>query len=199
MGRVAVAAVLIDLDGTLWDSAPWFARLLAPTDRGEQHRLALALSDQSGGLRAAQQIKERFTQSAFGRVCRSEAASLLIYPSGPDTLRELEVRVRLGVVTNLPAWIARPMLDAIGLLDAFTVVQCAAWGVRPKPSPATLLLAQRQLVVPAADVLYVGDTQSDHAAATAARMTFVYASWGYENIVDAPLQIDDWSQLLALT
>ncbi len=195
---MAIQAVLIDLDGTLWDSAPWFARLLAPSDVAAQGRVASALRTPSAGSSAARLLASRYQPAAFTRVCQEQIEALDVYPRATETLATIRAALPLGVVTNLPGWIARPMLAATNMESTFTTIQCAARGVRSKPSPALLRMAQRALDLVATDILYVGDSGSDRAAASATGMPFVHATWGYDAVDAAPARINAWPELLDL-
>ena len=179
---MAVSALLIDLDGTLWDSAPWYAHLLEPENRRRRERLTEQLCDPSAGLRAAPLLRERYGRDGFSRACTEQASRLRVYPGAGEVLRQMHRRVALGVVTSLPGWMADPMLTAHGLDDLFAVVQTARWGMPPKPHPAGIDRAVTALGVPSAEVVYLGDSQTDLAAANAATVSFLWAAWGYDKI-----------------
>ena len=195
---MAVAAILIDLDGTLWDSAQWYAALLAPTDTTERTRLTRGLRDPAGGLRAAQLLSERYSAGAFARACDDAAASLAVYQDAVAVLGRLQQKVSLGVVTNLPGWIARPMLKAQGLLDHFSVIQTARRGVPPKPHPAGVERAVAVLDVPPGAAVYIGDTGADRIAAEAAGVAFIWAGWGYDQVADDYIAAERWTDVEAL-
>jgi len=195
---MALRAVLIDLDGTLWDSAPWFAYLLSPEDAAERRRLAGALCDPAAGLRAASLIAERYTKSRFAAACTDEASRLALYPGASDVLQRLHEHVRLGVVTNLPGWIASPMLAAQGIDELFTHVQTAQRGVPPKPHPAGITRAATGLGVDTTEVVYLGDSRADSTAAARAGVSFLWASWGYDTIAEPVTSATSWMDVGAL-
>ncbi|MBM7804203.1 HAD superfamily hydrolase (TIGR01509 family) [Geodermatophilus bullaregiensis] len=189
---MAVSALLIDLDGTLWDSAPWYASLLEPDDRRRRQRLAEQLRDSSAGLRAAPLLRERYSAAGFTTACMQRGARLRLYPGAEEVLRRLRRRIALGVVTSLPGWMTHPMLAAHGLDDLFTVVQTAKWGVPSKPHPAGIRHAVAALAVPPADVVYLGDARTDLAAAMAAPVPFRWAAWGYDEILTPVDRASSW-------
>ena len=169
-------AVLFDLDGTVWDSWPWYAQLLHARGAGsiETHRALL-----EGGNPAAVLLRDSgLSASAFGRTCRLEPPPL--YGGVAEMMQGLaRVGVRLGAVTNLPKWLYGPMLAAHG--DSLRFETVVGWNdARRKPRPDPLELAMDRLgIQPGAEHWYVGDTISDARATVDAGMSFAWASWGY--------------------
>lgn len=180
---MAVRAALIDLDGTLWDSAPWYAELLSRhTDHEDVVAVIEKLSTPGEGLNVAAELRRAgYTNPRFVQACRERGAQLALFEGAEETLRIAGERVALGVVTNLPGWMALPMLQVLGLGDVFSVIQGAAFGVRPKPSPSGILRAVSSIPdLEPANVFYVGDTAADAAASDAAGAKLLWASWGYD-------------------
>ena len=177
---MVVTALLTDLDGTLWDSAQWLATLLEPEDALRRGRFADALRTPKNGVTAAKLLGSHYSAAGFERACRDHSVAGLLYADAGEVLQALGAKgTTLGVVTGLPAWIARPMLEATGLLPLFSTIQTARRGVRPKPNPAGLLAALSDLDCPAEAAVYVGDAAVDGEAARAASVRFLGAGWGY--------------------
>lgn len=175
---MAARALVLDLDGTLWDSYPWLARVVADGDEDAEVAAAAALRDR---VPAARVLRDAgVTASAFKSVCAG-ARDLEPYPGVRETLDELARRgIPLAVVTNLPAWIARPMLDCLGLRGFFGSVVDYGRTRQHKPNPAPITASLADISVEAADdVWYVGDTDSDAEAASRAGIAFAWASYGY--------------------
>lgn len=175
---MAATAVLLDLDGTLWDSYPWYASVLARSGR-------LAVDEAITRLRAGESVVTlarecAVTRSRFARACREDGATAILYPGVCDGLRELEgLGVALGVVTSLPGCIAGELLARNGVAGFFPVVVDASSRAY-KPSPRPILLALRQMGLGAGPgVYYVGDTDNDAKAACRAGIAFAWASYGY--------------------
>src|SRR4051812_41857248 len=106
---MAVRAVILDLDGTVWDSQPWFAELIATRTRRP-------VADVLKGVRrgrppiATMLDAAGISRAAFRRLC-GDGNLCDLYPEAAKTLRALrDSRIPLGVVTNLPGWLALPML-----------------------------------------------------------------------------------------
>ena len=198
---MAVKAVLLDLDGTLWDSHPWFARLIAERTR---RPVADVLNQvQTGHPPIARLLDQAgISKATFRRAC-ANCILCRLYPHAAATLRALQDEgVPAGVVTNLPAWMALPMLaraDLEGLIRDDAVAHYRTTP-RHKPAPDPLLHVMQALdVEPARSVWYIGDTDVDAQAARAAGVSFAWAEWGYGGTpVDADRTLTTLEEVLSL-
>ncbi len=180
-------AVILDLDGTVWDSHPFYAAAVAGSDTAKEMR---ALAELKAAASAAVVLKSGgIAEGRFRAFCAANG-SLTLYPGALGTLMELfEARTPLGAVTNLPAWIVEPMLACQGLEEMLGSL--VTWGrtSRKKPWPDPLLLCCDELGVDADnECWYVGDTDGDCTAAKRAGLSFAWASCGYGN--QAPTESD---------
>lgn len=177
---MAADALIFDLDGTIWDSARWFALGLADGDATRAATIQAALIGDGNIVAAAKAAglsKERLLQKAA-------------HHGGPPPLfvgmREALDKVRargtpLAIATNLPGSLATPMLEAAGLVAYFETVVHAGRCRIGKPNPASITMALRDLGrAPSADIFYVGDRASDAEAARRAGITPVWVAHGYE-------------------
>lgn len=184
---MAAAAVVFDLDGTVWDSHRWFAEVLSA---GDAEARANALAQLRAARPAATLLREGgITRARFRKLCEGPAR-VALYPGAESTITTFAERgVVLGVATNLPGWMAGPMLACTGIDSAFSSVVTYERTRKRKPHPEPLLLACEEMAVePGPDVWYVGDSASDRCAATAAALSFGWARWGYA--ADEPANCD---------
>ena len=87
----------------------------------------------------------------------------------------------MGVVTNLPGWLAQPLMEAVDIHQYFRTTVTPRWGVRSKPQPHGIRKALQELgAVDDSETYYVGDTAVDAEAAKKAAVRFAWASYGYE-------------------
>ena len=87
----------------------------------------------------------------------------------------------MGVVTNLPGWLARPVALATGVAGYFEVIVTPRAGVPAKPKPHGILKALKEMGQEAGPHTWlVGDSEADAEAAAAAGVRFAWASYGYE-------------------
>lgn len=174
---MAPPAVILDLDGTAWNSRPWYGEVAG---RGDAARMSGALAELEAGASAASVIKAAgYTRAAFKSVCRSAQPPLACFPGLLTALDELRERgVKMAAATNLPGWMARPMADACGIARLLETI--VDWGATPrhKPHPDPLLEAAARLEVEPDLAWYVGDEDGDAAAADAGGLLFAWASWG---------------------
>ena len=188
-------AVLIDLDGTLVDSAPDIAeaanRMLgglgaAPLPSRTISgfigngvptlvRRVLAagaiapVADEEGALRLFHRHYED-TNGRFGKVFPGVVEGL-------DYLRQ--AGYRLGCVTNKPQGATTALLAMLGLAGYFEVVVAGDSIAHMKPHPEPLLHACRKMGTDPALGVLVGDSGVDVAAALAARMPVYIVRYGY--------------------
>jgi len=102
------------------------------------------------------------------------------YPGVPDLLGELERRgIRMAVLSNKPDAFVGEMVRHFFPAVRFEVARGARPGVAVKPDPGSALGIAAEMGVPAADFLYLGDTNTDMRTAIGAGMTPVGALWGF--------------------
>jgi len=194
--------LLLDLDGTLVDTAPDMVRVLD------------TLCDEHGVTRvpyerARNQISNgvyALLKLAFGELSEQQSTDLRsrylshyennladrsqLFDGIGELLREIdEAAIPWGVVTNKPGAYTEPLLAALGLAQRATCMVSGDTTAHTKPHPEPLLAASRALQVQAADCLYVGDSQIDIQAGKAAGMFTVAAAYGY---IEQPESVPGW-------
>jgi N-acetyl-D-muramate 6-phosphate phosphatase len=194
------AAVLFDLDGTLADTAPDLAAALNvmlaedgleplpfPMVRPWVSWGAVSLiklgygTDLEAGPLAM--LRARFLACYEAGLCRQSR----LFPGIAEALSALEsAAVPWGIVTNKPGWLTEPLLAALGLGDRAGTVISGDTLPYAKPHPMPLLHAARELGIPAARCVYVGDNIRDIEAGRAAGMFTIAAAWGYIPADDDP-------------
>jgi phosphoglycolate phosphatase len=196
----AIHTVLFDLDGTLADTAPDLAFALNCVLE-EQGRKPLPFSTirpvvSHGGIALIKLgfgIDENTPEFAPLRqrlldVYRANIARETRLFDGMDTLLEtLNARgLNWGVVTNKPAWLTEPLLEALGIKARAAAIVSGDTLPERKPHPAPMLLACKQAGSDAAHCLYVGDAERDIEAGRNAGMHTLVALFGYIGEQDQP-------------
>lgn len=176
---MAAGAILFDLDGTLWDSLPWYATILSEGDADRLNRLLVRL--RTGASVVTLASEQGLNKGHLVRRCRNDAGALKLFPSVKGTLRELWRRgVPMGVVTSLSGDIATAMLEGADLMPFFPVIVHPGNCRSGKASGIPLGRALRRLdIAPSENVFYVGDREDDAAGARACGVSFAWASFGY--------------------
>jgi phosphoglycolate phosphatase len=198
MGQ-GVRGVLLDLDGTLLDTAPDMAAALNRL-RAENGRAALDPSvirpHVSHGAAALvrlgfpdvsedefQRLRERFLVVYASDIARATT----VFPGFEAVLTTLEAgRVPWGVVTNKQTSLTTPLLSHMRLTKRAACVVCGDTVGQRKPHPAPLLHAAGLLGLEPRDCVYVGDAERDVQAGRAAGMHTLIALFGYLGEQDRP-------------
>jgi phosphoglycolate phosphatase len=193
-----VRAAAFDLDGTLIDTMGDLAAavnlmlgMLGARELPEPRVRALVGNgvDQLVLRALTESLGDRPTHSAQ----RSAALALFrrlysqrlfkhsrVYPGVVQALRSLaEAGIALCCITNKDSMFTEPLLREAELGDFFTFTLCADRAEDRKPSPNMLLAACARLGIAPAEMLYVGDTSIDIAAARAAGCPVIAVSYGY--------------------
>lgn len=198
-----ISAILLDLDGTVADTAPDLAAALNAVleEEGREHvpfeRIRPAVS-----RGAPQLVRVGFGTSLDDDEFQRLRLRLLEYYSralcthtrlfeGFEAIFERldELDMPWGIVTNKPGWLTAPLIECLGLTDTAGSVVAGDTLTVSKPHPDPLLHAAREIDIPAQRCAYVGDDRRDVMAGHAAGMYTIAARYGY---VAEDEDIDDW-------
>lgn len=190
-------AVAFDLDGTLVHSAPDLAAaanaMLAERElpRLPEARVAAAIGDgidalvvrvleESAGrspdagtvAHAASRFRELYARDVF--------TASRVFPGVREGLERMAaLGLPLGCITNKARPFTAEILERAGLAPGLAFVECAESPKERKPAPFLLLKACRDLGIAPAQLLFVGDSALDVAAARAAGCPVVLVDYGY--------------------
>jgi len=214
----AIRTVLFDLDGTLADTAPDLAYALNSLleEQGQaplpyqvirpvvSHggialvKLGFGIDENAGEFAP---LRQRLLEIYRANIARETR----LFEGMSPLLDTLEARgLNWGVVTNKPAWLTEPLLEALGVKSRAATIVSGDTLPERKPHPAPMLLACEQAGSDAAHCLYVGDAQRDIEAGRNAGMRTLVALFGYlgetdfpghwqaDGMVDKALDILDW-------
>jgi phosphoglycolate phosphatase len=195
----ARTALLLDLDGTLLDTAPDMGGALNLL-RVEAGREPLTLASirpvvSHGAIRLVSLGFPEASGAEFERLrlrflelySQNLALRTELFPGIEPVLDELErLGLPWGVVTNKPGWLTDPLLAALGLDHRASCVVSGDTVAERKPHPLPLLHAAGLVGVAPAHCVYVGDAERDIQAGRAAGMTTVVAAYGYISAEDDP-------------
>jgi len=192
-----IAAVMIDLDGTLLDTIADIAaaaeRMLAALDlpactpqqirsfvgKGIPNLVERCLAASVGGARAVALQAEALTrfQDFYDEESGRRAA---VYPGVIEGLEQLRaMRVRLACVTNKAQRFTVPLLEKKGLARYFELVVSGDTVARKKPDPMQLLHICTAFALAPQAALLIGDSVNDALAARAAGCPVICVSYGY--------------------
>ena len=197
-----IAAVMIDLDGTLLDTVPDLAaaaeRMLAALD------LRPCPAEQIRGFvgKGIPKLVERCLEASAGReragALQGEALALYLdfyaeesgrrtalYPGVIEGIERLRAMgLRLACVTNKAECFTLPLLEQKGLAAYFELVVSGDTLARKKPDPMQLAHICAVFAFAPERVLLIGDSVNDALAARAAGCPVVCVSYGYNECGD---------------
>ena len=175
---MAASAFLFDLDGTIWNSIPYYARALA---RGNEKATGDFESHLRSGLSVVTLAKRHHVPEAEILRLLTQQGQGLLYPNVARVLGKLAGRnVPLGIVTGLPGRLATPVVEACRISGYFTAFVHRGNCRSKKPSAEPIRMAMRAAEIDDSKaVVYVGDRDEDAKAAANAGIAFAWASYGY--------------------
>ncbi len=197
-GRLAVGAVLCDLDGTLLDTVPDLHAavnaMLRDLGRPElpceavttyvgrgianlvKRSLAASLEVADDGVPPPQDALDSFRR----HYARENGRNARPYPGVIEGLEALKAKgFPLAVITNKASAFTLPLLESTGLAAYFDVVVGGDLLPRLKPDPMPLIWACGRLGVSPSDALFIGDSVNDFRAARAAGCHVFLLPYGY--------------------
>ncbi|OIQ81226.1 phosphoglycolate phosphatase, chromosomal [mine drainage metagenome] len=196
---IAVQAVVIDLDGTLLDTAPDLAeaanRMLAEMQRPQ---VAMEVVNTYIGNGVDRLIKRVLTGEMYAEpdpqlFARAKPIYDRHYLAGvsrysrpfPGVVEGLEALKRTGYrlacITNKAEKFTLPLLKDTGLFDYFELILSGDSLPRTKPDPLPLLHACEKFGVSPEHMLLIGDSQNDALAARAAGCHIFCVPYGYNH------------------
>ena len=209
MQNPAAEAVLFDLDGTLADTGPDLAFALNETLRHFGHKpldyelirpvvshggialikLGFGIEPDSDGFEERRQYLLKIYADNLLRETR-------LFPGMDEVLTTLESDdTPWGIVTNKPAWLTDPLIDAMALRERTACVISGDTCPNRKPHPEPILHACELMERLPTETWYIGDAGRDMQAGKAAGCTTVAALYGYLHPQDPP---DEWLSDLSI-
>ena len=200
-------AVLLDLDGTLVDTAPDMVgslnRVLSSyglpqsdfetaaklVSNGGRALIEFGFGDAIGktNIPPTEQLVEEFLQDYKEFVANDS----FIYDGMGDVLTYCEEhKLKWGVITNKPLHLAKDLLKGLGLLDRCSILLGGDSLPVKKPDPVPMLHTCMVLSLAPSECLYVGDHLRDIQAGNAAGMDTAAALWGYISDQEEP---NEWN------
>lgn len=213
-----VRGVLLDLDGTLLDTAPDLIGSLNALRIENGHEtlpaghLQCVVSHGSAAMiqrgfdmaphaPGFESLRLRFLELYRARVSRATRPY-----DGMDALLDTldYASIPWGIVTNKPGWLAEPLLNDLGYAKRAACIIAGDTLPCRKPDPAPVLLACEQLQLTPQECVLVGDAERDvQAGYRAGTLTLValfgfigaedhVARWGADGLISHPLETLQW-------
>ncbi len=202
-----VDGVILDVDGTLWDSTEIVAK--AWTQAAREEKL-------DGIVVTPRMAKEQFgktmktiARNLFGGLSEEERARLmercsrreqqalrettacLLYPGVRETMETLSASRRLFIVSNCQKGYIELLLAKNHLEPFVTDFECYGNNGNEKGPNIRLVVERNGLSSP----VYVGDTAGDRESSAAAGVPFIYAAYGFGQVTDYAAKIESFPEL----
>ena len=194
-----IRAAIIDLDGTMVDTAPDF-QVAINRMRDELHLAPLALDTivdfvGKGSENLMRRVlgvdfEKNEVESRFDHALERYQHHYLqingdhseLYAGVHEGLVAMKKGgVRLACVTNKPIAFARPLLEKKGLIDLFEVIYGGDSLAHKKPHPLPMLTVCNDFDLQPAHVVAIGDSSNDSEAARAAGCRVLTVPYGYNH------------------
>lgn len=192
-----IRGVLIDLDGTLMDTAPDLAaaanamradfglaalpveRIAAFVGKGAEVLVHRALTGDLGG-RVDDATFERARAAFYRHYHAVNGTHAAVFERVPQALELLHSKgLKVACVTNKPREFTVPLLERLALAAAFDAIVAGDDVREKKPHPALVLAGCERLGLVPAQALMIGDSVNDALAGRAAGMRVVLVETGY--------------------
>lgn len=203
-----IDSLIFDMDGTLWDAVPSYCKVWDVTARSMGIERPPVGYDELVAL-MGKPLAEIY-EVIMGNYCSDADAFLArlyaneeqlmprlggkLYPGVKATIEVLSRHTRLFMISNCAGRGLDNFLKFTGLrpyiIDSLTYGDTGV----DKDVNIHTLVERYNLSRP----VYVGDIQRDCDSTHAAGIEFVWASYGFGNVVDADFSIDCFDQLLTL-
>lgn len=198
--NIPIKTVLFDLDGTLADTAPDLAFALNQVliEQGldplpfETIRPAVS----HGGIALIRlgfelepehpdfaPLRQRLLEIYRANIARQTT----LFPGMAELLDSIEQNgMNWGVVTNKPAWLTEPLMEALGLSERAACIVSGDTCNNRKPHPEPILYGCQLAGSEARHCVYIGDAQRDIESGQRAGMRTIVALFGYIADNDTP-------------
>ena len=196
---IGIRAVIIDLDGTMLDTAPDFqAAINAMRDEMQLAPMSIETITNFVGKGSENLIRrvlavdydERQIALRFDNAMAAYQRHYLaingdfttLYPNVREGLQQFQQQsLQLACVTNKPIAFVEPLLKKVGLHKFFDVIYGGDSLPTRKPDPGPFLQVCRDFNLLTAQVLAIGDSSNDALAARAAGCAVLSVPYGYNH------------------
>ena len=203
-------ALILDIDGTLWDTRSLVAEgfNLQLTEEGYPH-LCVTVDDLTPLFG---KVMQDLADTLLATISKEERYDLMIrcmerehaymaghpcqvgYPKVRQTLEELSKTYRLFIISNSQTGYPQMCIEKLGLTPYIEGHLC--FGDTGTTKGQTILTLMQQHRIESA--VYIGDTQGDYEATLEAGIPFIWASYGFGTPAGYIAKIDAIEDLLTL-
>ena len=200
--------IILDIDGTIWNTTGIVAvawnKAIDDSKTGAKKINAQDLQREFGKTMdvIADDLWPNLSKSQkeilLSNCCTEEQVALknntldITYPTVVETIRELSETSNFFVVSNCQDGYIQLMLEKTGLEDYVKDFECFGRTGKGKAENIQMLVQRNQLTSP----VYVGDIQGDCDACRQAGVPFIWAAYGFGNVLDYVAKLEKFSDLI---
>ena len=203
-------SIILDIDGTLWDSTPIVAAAWNEAVRANPH---ISLQFTAQDLKqlfgrplpaiadlAFPSLPEQERYALIDDCCLREHTALsasdqdLLFPGVADTIRRLSKKYPLFIVSNCQSGYIELFLEKSGLASCITDFECPGSTGFSKGKNIRLVMERNHLK----HSVYVGDIEGDQKASKEAGIPFCHAAYGFGTVQNPDFSIQSFPELLTL-
>jgi phosphoglycolate phosphatase len=203
-------SLIFDIDGTLWDSTALVAEGYNVQLRKEG--LAHLCVTRDDLLKLFGRTMAAIADAMFETIPAPERYALMdrcidseqeylwanqcdvYYPGVKETLEALAKKYRLFIVTNAQKGYPEVCMEKLGVSHLFSGHLTYGDTLLEKSETIKLLMQRHGIE----NAVYIGDTQGDYQAATAAGLPFIWATYGFGVPESHIAKVDHFPQLLEI-
>lgn len=207
--------IILDVDGTLWNTTEIVAKAWnqaieadgrsAVRVDGARLRLLFGKPMNVIGELLFTDVNETIREKLLEDCCQLEQITLregkekLLYPGVARTMCQLvqEQQKKLFIVSNCQSGYIELFLERNRLEEYVTDIECFGNTGKGKGENIKNLMARNGLS--ASETLYVGDTAGDQEASKEAGIPFVFAAYGFGEVKEYDIRIQEFQELLRLS
>jgi phosphoglycolate phosphatase len=198
-------SIVFDLDGTLWNAAETSAagwtdalrslgidrivslrEIESMTGKPTEKCVKILLPNEYKKYNNLLDVIREYEKAAIGVLGGK------LYDGCVETIKELGKRFKLFIVSNCETWYLRAFLDHSGCRNDFTDYDCHGMSNSDKPVMLKVLKKKYSLENP----IYIGDLDSDKAAAENAGYNFIFAAYGFGKLSESCKSINSLNELI---
>ena len=204
-----IDSIIFDLDGTLWNSTPEVAKAFSHviqekypevTDEVSAERVAslFGLPLDVIGIKLFQSVDETRAVKIIEDCCAYECIYLAehgatLYEGLEEVLTKLSENYKLLIVSNCQEGYIQCFFQAYPQLEKYFIdYEYPGRSGKLKADNLKMVMERNNLLHP----IYVGDTQGDALAAKEAGIPFIFARYGFGNVMEYDDVIDSLYELV---
>ena len=202
--------IILDVDGTLWDTTEVVAkawnRAISEVGGTDAIITSTVLKSEFGkpmdmiANNLFHDVDEKTRALLLVQCCKHEHEALeensdnLLFEGVEETLIKLSEKCHLFIVSNCQSGYIELFMRKAGIEKYITDYECFGDTGKSKGENIKLVMERNSLK----DVVYVGDTQGDYEATVFAEVPFIFAKYGFGRVENYYLAINEFKELLNL-